>query len=268
MIKDVLKSIYYLIPISWRINIPIKIRKAMFSGDGDRYCPLCDSSFQAFNPGGEVVIRAEAECPICKSLERHRLIALFLRDWANIENAEGRLLHIAPLPIFENYFRSLKNIDYLSGDLFRKNVMVKMDITDIQYPDDTFEIIYCSHVLEHVPEDGKAMREFGRVLTEEGWAILQVPLVNEQTTYEDPSITSPEDRLKHFGQVDHVRLYGADYYDRLIDAGLKVLKIPSTVIAGGEEMCRKMSIDLDEEVYFCTKAENKIFNKLSDRVAV
>jgi SAM-dependent methyltransferase len=92
--------------------------------------------------------------------------------------------------------------------------MVRMDITDIQYPKDTFDVIYCSHVLEHVVDDRKAMREFHRVLRPDGWALLLVPITVEKT-FEDPSVTDPEERLSVFGQEDHVRCYGPDYVERL-----------------------------------------------------
>lgn len=117
------------------------------------------------------------------------------------------MLHVAPEPSFGVIFSKSKYIDYLSADLYDKSVMVKMDITDIQYPENYFDIIFCSHVLEHVLDDKKAMREFLRVLKPTGWAVLQVPIM-AMKTIEDPSITDPDERLRVFGQHDHVRRYG------------------------------------------------------------
>ena len=149
-------------------------------------------------------------------------------------------------------FRKQLGDDYLSADLFNPLAMVKMDITDIQYPDESFDVIYCSHVLEHVDDDRKAMSEFRRVLKSDGWAILLVPIFGE-TTYEDPSIVDPAERLKHFGQEDHVRQYGRDYVDRLRDAGFSVS------VAEASELCQESDVvqmgltPASGEIFFCTK---------------
>ncbi len=127
-----------------------------------------------------------------------------------------------------------------------------MDITDVQYPDDTFDVIYCSHVLEHVPEDRKAMRELRRVLAPAGWAVLQVPITAEET-FEDPSVTDPEERERLFGQCDHVRRYGPDYALRLKEAGFEVRTYTAAEVVGAENL-ERMGIKKDERVHYCTKA--------------
>ncbi len=134
-----------------------------------------------------------------------------------------KLLHLAPEKPLMDLFIKQNNIDYLTADLNPEQVMVKMDITAIQYPDNIFDAILCNHVLEHIPDDRKAMRELYRVLKPGGWAILQVPVskILEQT-YDDITITSPQDREKYFGQKDHVRIYGKDYTQRLKEAGFTV----------------------------------------------
>ena len=115
------------------------------------------------------------------------------------------------------------NIDYLTADLNPEGVMVKMDITDIDYPDSTFDTIICNHVLEHIIDDHKAMSELHRVLKPGGWAILQVPIsFSLDKTFEDASVTAPEEREQVFGQCDHVRIYAPDYIDRLEQAGFQV----------------------------------------------
>lgn len=223
-------------------------RKIRLRGN-KRYCPLCENSFSKFEPFG-VKTRKDVCCPYCASLERHRLYMLFFQRETNLFTPPSKkMLHVAPEPAFMVMFRKSKNIEYLSADLYDPNAMVKMDITDIQYPDNHFDVIYCSHVLEHVMDDKKAMREFLRVLKPSGWAVLQVPIMAEKTI-EDPSITDPEERLRVFGQHDHVRRYGKDYKDRLAETGFNVRVIHATDFATDEEI-KKMR--LGSEIYYCTK---------------
>jgi len=153
-------------------------------------------------------------------------------------------------------FIRLNNIDYLTADLNPEQVMVKMDITAIQYPDKTFDAILCNHVLEHIPDDRKAMSELHRVLKPGGWAILQVPVskVLEQT-YEDSTITSPQEREKHFGQKDHVRIYGKDYSQRLKEAGFEVEAYSWTNDNGFRNETNQYGLNKDEAVFYCTKRE-------------
>jgi len=132
------------------------------------------------------------------------------------------MLHVAPERSLGVILRSTPNLDYLSGDLDPKAAMVQMDITDIHYPDNSFDVIYCSHVLEHVPADRTAMRELARVLKPGGWAVLAVPITRQQTL-EDARVTSQADRTRLFGQSDHVRAYGADFADRLRECGFEVM---------------------------------------------
>jgi len=147
----------------------------------------------------------------------------------------------------------MPNLDYLSADFAAEWAMEKMDITDIQYVDNTFDAILCNHVLEHIPDDKKAMKELSRVLKPNGWAILQVPLdPNLDKTFEDPSVTSPEERKRVFGQKDHVRIYGKDYKDRLEEAGFDV-KVDNFVEELNEETVDKYGLRRDHNVYFCSK---------------
>src|SRR3984893_7566389 len=132
------------------------------------------------------------------------------------------MLHVAPETCCEGWFRQRRRKSYITGDFLVPGAMVKMYITDIKYPDQSFDVIYCSHVLEHVQDDRRAMKEFHRVLKGNGWAILLVPVSAEEETFEDPTIIEPSERLKAFGQEDHVRRYGRDYVDRLRGAGFKV----------------------------------------------
>jgi SAM-dependent methyltransferase len=162
------------------------------------------------------------------------------------------MLHVAPEPCFESRFRHLIGNGYLSADLFSETVDVKMDICDIRYPQDTFDIIYCSHVLEHVPDDQKAMSEFQRVLKQEGWAILLVPITAERTA-EDPGITDPKERLRLFGKEDHVRCYGPDYVDRLRAASFKVSCVSPVDFLSLKEIGRMGITEAAGEIYYCEK---------------
>jgi len=197
--------------------------------------------------------RDDAACPACGSLERHRLLWEFFQRKTDLFNGQPRkFLHIAPEPCFSNVLSVTPGIDYLSADLEATHAMVQMDITDIHYPDDSFDVIYCSHVLEHVPDDRKAMRELRRVLKSSGWAILQVP-IDRDKTFEDWSITSAEDRLRVFGQVDHVRIYGKDYVDRLVEAGFGVKVEPFISEFTPEQICRLRLDQSEGDIFYCTK---------------
>lgn len=203
---------------------------------GCRYkCPFCKSHLRIFLPSGlsfpvlteKKVIgggyRENVLCPVCDSQDRERLVYLYLMHKTDIFRIPGKLLHIAPEIRLETVFRTQENIDYLTADINPENVMVKMDITNIQYPDNSFDFIICNHVLEHVVEDKRAMSELFRILKRGGWAILQVPISQAlKNTYEDFSIKNIQDREKAFGQGDHVRIYANDYKNRLSKAGFEV----------------------------------------------
>jgi len=221
----------------------------------ERFCPICQKTSSYFDLFG-VNPRQDARCPHCGSLERHRLLYIFLKEKTDFfSNHSKKMLHIAPEPCLEALFKKAIG-EYITADLYNPNVMVKMDITDIQYENESFDIIYCSHVLEHVSDDHKAMREFFRVLKKDGWAILNVPIIRDKT-YEDPSITEPEEREKIFGQHDHVRAYGLDYADRLCEAGFSVAIIYAKDLLNESDM-EKMGLSNGSagEIFFCTKTLN------------
>lgn len=169
-----------------------------------------------------VVPRDDARCPVCGSLERHRLCWLFLTGRTDLfDGRPRRMLHVAPEPVLTRRFQRVHGIDYVSVDLCSRLADVHMDLAQLAFADETFHVIYCSHVLEHIQDDVQAMRELRRVLRPDGWAILQVPILRE-VTFEDPRITDPDERLAMFGQHDHVRIYGQDFADRLREAGFQV----------------------------------------------
>ena len=218
-----------------------------------RFCPMCDTVSEKFNPMG-VIPREDAKCPKCKSLERHRLAWLYITKHTSfLKDNKQKLLHIAPEKIFQQLFQNHLHDNYLSADLYNHNTMMQFDITDIPLGSNTFDYIYCSHVLEHVIDDKKAMREFHRVLKPKGWAILLVPILREDKTYEDFTITSPEGRLKAFGQEDHVRIYGPDYKDRLEESGFNVKVIYPQDFLTEQEIEYMGITQASGEIYFCTK---------------
>jgi SAM-dependent methyltransferase len=162
-------------------------------------------------------------------------------------------LHVAPEKCIATRLKACDNIDYLSADIALSAAMVQMDITDIRLPAESFDVIYASHVLEHIPDDRKAMRELHRVLRPGGWAVLQVP-VWRPTTTEDPTVTDPKERERLFGQSDHVRMYGHDgeYERRLQEAGFDLTVVPF-VKELGPETARRYRLSAWEDIYFCAR---------------
>jgi SAM-dependent methyltransferase len=231
---------------------PRRLRAAVFAG-AKRYCPVCGTRLRGFlNYRG----RRNALCPVCLSLERHRLTWLFLTERTDLTNGRAkRLLHMAPERGLESRLRAVDGVDYLSADLVDPAAMVRFDVTSIPFPDQSFDVILCSHVLEHVPDDRLAMRELARIMRPSGWAVIEVPPVRVAKTFEDPSITDPKERRRLFGQRDHVRVIGDDYPARLEENRWSILRFRPTDIAG------------DRMVTWGLKAEEEIFLGRSGRRA-
>lgn len=235
------------------IQTYFSLRSLLYIGD-QCTCPCCNGNFRKFLLFG-INQRVNAQCPRCGSLERHRLLWLYLKNRTNFFVDNLKVLHFAPEYTFQVKFKLLPNIVYTSADLYSPIAMVKMDITNIDYHDNSFDVIFCNHVLEHIVDDRKAMRELFRVLRPGGWAILQSPIDQKlDRTFEDPSIVRPKDRERVFGRKDHVRVYGRDYKDRLEQVGFTV-KLDSYVKDLGIDMIRKYGLMADEDMYFCTKAK-------------
>lgn len=188
-------------------------------------CPVCERSFSKFlSYGSNVAHRENVLCPYDLTLERHRLMWLYLKKESNFFTAEGlKVLHIAPEQCFLPLFKKQSNLAYLTGDLESPIADIHFDLHEIPLEDNRFDVVFCNHVMEHVKDPIQCMKEIYRVMNNGGWAIMQVPQdFNRTETYEDASITSPEDREKHFWQKDHVRLFGKDYPKWLEKAGFKV----------------------------------------------
>lgn len=225
-----MKKIYHWLlntlprPLLIRLSFVFRIFSPILYAGNKVECPVCEKSFSKFlSYGSKVAQRDNALCPNCLSLERHRLLWLYLNTKTDFFTAPKRVLHIAPEQCFHGRFKKLKNLDYITGDLFSPLADYKFDLHDIPFKDNEFDIILCNHVLEHVKDDHRCMTELHRVLRPGGFAILQVPIdYNREVTYEDPTITSEEDREKHFWQKDHVRLFAKDYPQKLAAAGFIV----------------------------------------------
>ena len=191
--------------------------------EGNKFTdPINGKSYSRFLPYGYGKPRQNALSPGTLSLERHRQMWLYLQRETDFFSQKLKVLHIAPEQEFLRKFRKMPNLNYISADLFSPIVDVKADILDLPFENSSFDVVFCNHVLEHIADDHKAMREIFRVLKPGGWGILQVPMKTSlEVTYEDFSITEPAERQKHFGQYDHVRWYGMDYFDRLRSVGFK-----------------------------------------------
>jgi len=187
-------------------------------------CTVCKKRYRKFlSYGSEVAHRENVLCPNCLSLERHRLMWLYLKEQTDFFSAPKKVLHIAPEQCFYKRFKNQSNLDYTTGDLYSPLADIKFDLHQIPLEDNQYDVIFCNHVLEHVDNAHQCMKELYRVLKPGGFAILQVPIdYNRAETYEDASITDPKEREIHFWQKDHVRLFGRDYGEKLKKAGFKV----------------------------------------------
>ncbi len=165
------------------------------------------------------------------------------------------MLHIAPELCYIDRFEAMEHLDYVTADLESPLAKVKMDIHDMPFEENSFDVIFCNHVLEHVEDDILAMQEIKRVLNPGGWAILQIPIFTpwRDETDEDPSITDPKERERRFGQDDHVRMYGKDYPKRIEKAGLRVVEEAFVNELSAEETT-KFGLPKGEIIYKAVKA--------------
>lgn len=191
--------------------------------------PIDGKTFRSFLPYGYENPRENVLSPSTLSLERHRLLWLFLKTETNFFSANLKVLHFAPEQAFYTKFKSLQNLSYTTTDLNSPLADVKADICKLPFNNNAFDVILCNHVLEHIPDDTKAMQELFRVLSPGGWGIFQVPQeLDRPLTFQDDSITDKKERAKIFGQYDHVRIYGRDYFTKLRTIGFEVEEVDYT----------------------------------------
>lgn len=237
------------------------------------YCPYCKHSFRKMLSDGEALevnskyqiigsgYRDNCTCPRCFAKDRDRLIHLYLEKKTDVFISPHHILHIAPEEWLKKLFLSLPNIEYVSGVKGVKNMgfyydpkTLELDLTDIKMSDESFDTIICSHVLEHIPDDKKAMSEIYRVLKPGGWAILQVPHSPIlEDTFEDANIIFPKERVKSFGQFDHVRIYGKDYKNRLEKAGFHVEIFNPNNEEWGKSYVEKYALNQKENLFIAHK---------------
>lgn len=229
--KQLFKIVLNTVPRPLLIRMSYVVRPiiALFLRGKTFTDPIDGKSFSRFLPYGYGNQRNNVLSPSTLSLERHRLLWLYLQNETDFFSAEKKVLHFAPEQCFLKRFRNLKNIDYTTTDLQSPIADVKADICNLPFEDNSYDIILCNHVLEHIPDDTKAMQELYRVMKTGGYGIFQIPQdLNRETTFEDDSITDKKERAKIFGQYDHVRVYGRDYFDKLRSIGFKVDEVDYT----------------------------------------
>ncbi|WP_298549156.1 class I SAM-dependent methyltransferase [uncultured Aquimarina sp.] len=239
--KKLFKLILNTIPRPLLIRLSYVARPLIsFFLRGNKYTdPIDGKSFSKFLPYGYGNQRENVLSPSTLSLERHRLLWLYLQNETDFFSAKAKVLHFAPEQAFFKKFKNLKNLDYTTTDLNSPLADVKADICNLPFATNEYDIIFCNHVLEHIPDDTKAMQELLRVLKPGGMAILQIPQeLSRATTFEDNSITDPKERAKIFGQYDHVRVYGKDYFDKLRSIGFQVNEVDYTNDLSKEEVIK------------------------------
>jgi SAM-dependent methyltransferase len=198
-----------------------RIRGMALRGDAV-VCPCCGHSFSRFLSFGRPR-RVNAMCPHCGALERHRFLWLYLQREKHILTTPARLLHVAPETTLRSLLERLPHLDYVTLDRFADDVTVRCNLEALTFADAAFDAVICYHVLEHVDDDRQAMRELARVLKPGGWAVLEVPIKESRArTDEDPTVADPVERFRRFGQEDHVRTYGIDFFTRLAESGFRV----------------------------------------------
>lgn len=210
-------------PILIRLSYVARPILAFFLRGNNFTDPIDGKHFKSFLPYGYGNQRNNVLSPSTLSLERHRLLWLYLQNETDFFTAPKKVLHFAPEQAFYKRFRKLQHLDYVTTDLNSPLADVKADICNLPFNDNEFDVILCNHVLEHIPDDTKAMQELFRIMKPGGYGIFQIPQdLSRETTYEDDSITDKKQRAQIFGQYDHVRIYGRDYFEKLRSVGFKV----------------------------------------------
>ena len=239
--KKLFKTILNTIPRPLLIKLSYVSRPILtFFMRGNTYVdPIDGKGFKKFLPYGYEKQRDNVLSPSTLSLERHRLLWLYLQNETNFFSTELKVLHFAPEQAFYKRFRKMKNLEYTTTDLESPLADVKADICDLPFKDNTYDVIFCNHVLEHIPDDTKAMQEMYRILKPGGWGIFQFPQeLDRETTFEDNTITDRKERARIFGQYDHVRIYGRDYFNKLRSIGFTVQEVDYTSTLQKEEVTK------------------------------
>lgn len=252
----------------------LRVRGIYYAGD-QYHCPVCHHSFRTFLSGGfdlpvitekQIVgagYRVNDICPLCQSTDRDRLVYLFLKYKTDLLTEPNTLLHVAPEPALYRKLKRLKNLHYFpvtkyQEGLYYSDHIPSADLLDLSFEGETYDWVICNHVLEHIEDDKKAMNEIFRILKPGGKALLQVPISFEmEKTYENPEIRTKEDREQHFGQFDHVRIYGKDYVQRLEAVGFEVSAITQENELNDIDNLEKYAVNPKEKLFLCTRPDYK-----------
>jgi SAM-dependent methyltransferase len=240
-LNSLFKFFLNLFPRTLLIKISYLVRPFVaFFLRGSTYTdPIDGKSYRRFLPYGYAKVRENVLAPGTLSLERHRLFWLYLKNETTFFSAPLRVLHFAPEQAFVQKFKKQKNLTYTTTDLNSPIADVKADICDLPFKDNSFDFIICNHVLEHIPDDTKAMQELYRVLAPSGTAIVQVPYdAKREITFEDNTITDQSERTRIFGQYDHLRVYGMDYFKKLSSIGFNVNALDYTSVISSDDIER------------------------------
>ena len=226
--KRLIRLILNIIPrpiLQRMANWAVPLLGLIYVGRG-RECPVCGTKRRKFLPYGYVTSRENALCPNCLSLERHRLLWLWLQRESDLFERCPKLLHVAPEVCLMRHLRKAykgHEVDYVTADLESPLADMHFDIQQIPLADNSFDVIFCNHIMEHVEDDLRAMSELYRVMSHGGWGVVLSPVeLSRQNTFEDDTITDEAERTRIFGQYDHRRVYGQDYADRLRSVGFEV----------------------------------------------
>jgi len=229
--KTILRWALRLIPRPWMIKFSYTAAPILgWWYRGDRYFdPIDERGYRSFLSYGYGTMRDQVLAPGTLSLERHRLLWLFLQQKTNFFTQPKTLMHVAPEQAFYHRFKAMEHLSVTSVDLYSPLADVKADLCALPFADHSFDVILCNHVLEHIPDDQKALSEMYRVLKPGGWGVFQVPQdLSREVTFSDDTITDAKQRAAIFGQYDHVRIYGRDYPQRLAEAGFEVQMVNFT----------------------------------------
>jgi len=240
-------------PILIRLSYVVRPVLALWLKGNKFTDPIDGKSFRAFLPYGYGHQRNNVLSPSTLSLERHRLLWLYLQNETDFFTKDLKVLHFAPEQAFYKRFRNQKNLNYTTTDLESPLADIKADICNLPFEDNSFDFILCNHVLEHIPDDKKAMQELYRILKPGGIGVFQIPQdLNRETTFEDDTIVDKEERAQIFGQYDHVRVYGKDYFNKLRSVGFKVDEVDYTKTLTSQQVV-KYCLASDEIIPICYK---------------
>lgn len=245
---------------------PIIYSKELLNNEGSKECIICRNKHDLFLADGikEDIFkkhhiigggyRNNCICPFCGSWDRERWIYYVLQKYIDINNFQGRVLHFAPEKPIKKMIKNNTRIDYYSADVVYGKAMHIVDIMNIeQFSDETFDLVISNHVLEHILDEGRAVYEIKRVLKNNGRWIFSFPICTDfNETYEDATIVDPGERLKAFGQKDHVKLYGNDYCDRFQKYGFSISTfVPKDIVS--EEEIKKYGFIEDDVIMVAKK---------------